>query len=227
MPQNEWTAGRLEGVIWDLDNTLYRFEDGFEHLCNIAAARAAMKGGAPLSEGEAIELSSLSYQQYGYSCRLFIERYGMDREQLHYDFHDLIDERLIRRSLDLIGLFEKTGLRHALVTHSSGRWARRALSHIGLAPFFPEEAIFPAEDVAFRSKAESREPFERALSLLGLAEDKVAVVEDVAANLRIPHEMGLATVLVHYGKNPDPMPGFVGFSCNNAADFLRAACGVS
>lgn len=230
MPINEEMARRLaqlEGVIWDLDNTLYRFEGDFEQLCHVAAAKAVIKGGVAMTHEQAMEVCLQSYDLYGHSYRLFLERYEIDRVQVHFDFHTFIDEKLIRRELELIALFEKTHLRHALVTHASGEWAARALSQIGLKEFFPDEMIISAEAIDFQRKSESRAPFEKALALLGLPPSHVVVVEDLAENLRIPHEIGLATVLVHYGRPPEPMPSHVQLDCNNAAEFLKAVSAYS
>ena len=77
--------------------------------------------------------------------------------------------------------------------------------------------VFPTP----QRKSESRAPFQMALDLLDLPSSQALVVEDMADNLRIPYEMGLATVLVHYGRPPEPMPGHVQIDCNNAAEFLR------
>ncbi len=217
----------LEGVIWDLDNTLYRFNADFEQACHIAAARAAVKGGADLTHEAALEICYRSYEIHGHSYRMFIDEYRLDKVQLHYDFHEFIDEKLIRKSAELVQLFGKTHLKHALVTHASGAWARRALEHIGLAAFFPDERIIPAEEINFERKDESRAPFEKALSLLELSPEKAAVVEDLAPNLRIPHEMGLMSVLVHYGQRPEPMPAHVTMDCNNAAEFLESVTAYS
>lgn len=210
----------LEGVIWDLDNTLYRFEGDFEQLCHVAAARAAIRNGLGMSEEEALSLCLQSYEEYGHSYRLFIERYQIDQRRIHFDFHSLIDEKLIRKSLELVDLFESIKIRHALVTHASAEWAARALRHIGLKKFFPDELIIPAEATNFMRKSESRVPFAQALGRLGLGSDKIAVVEDIAPNLRIPHEMRLLTVLVHYGQKPENLPDYVDYDCNNAAMFL-------
>lgn len=222
MPKNNFEnrLGQIEGIIWDLDNTLYRFEGDFEQLCHVAAARAAVKNGLDLSHEDALLLCHKSYEEYGHSYRLFIEEYQIDQRKIHFDFHSFIDEKLIGKSLDLIALFEKTALKHTLVTHASREWAARALAHIGLKDFFPDSKIIPAEDTGFARKSESRQPFEKALALLDLAPAQTVVVEDIAANLRIPHEMEMGTVLVHYGQPPDPMPFFIDRDYNNALDFL-------
>lgn len=220
MRQNDFS--HLRGVIWDLDNTLYRFEGDFEALCHVAAAKAALKGGLQASYNEAFSLCLKSYDVYGHSYRIFIEEHGIAQDQLHYDFHDFIDEKLIRKSLELVAAFERSPLGHVLVTHASRGWAGRALAHIGLKEFFPDEKILPAEDTGFARKSESCAPFEKALELLGVDAENVAVVEDIAVNLRLPYELGMDTVLVHYGQKPSPMPPYVRHDYNNALEFLQA-----
>lgn len=215
----------IEGVIWDLDNTLYRFEGDFEELCHVAAAKAVVKGGLQMTHEEALSLCLKSYDQYGHSYRLFIEEYGIKQEIIHYDFHEFIDEKLLRKEAELISLFEKSSLGHVLVTHASREWAGRALRHIGLKEFFPDEKIIPAEDTNFMRKSESKIPFENALALLEIQKEKVVVVEDIAENLRIPYQMGLATVLVHYGRPPSPMPEHVRMDYNNALTFMKDVVG--
>ncbi|PJB72264.1 MAG: hypothetical protein CO093_03340 [Alphaproteobacteria bacterium CG_4_9_14_3_um_filter_47_13] len=211
---------QFDGIIWDLDNTLYRFEGDFEQLCHIAAAKAALKGGLDMSHEQALALCLESYEIFGHSYHLFIERYDIDRTQIHIDFHSFMDKKLIRKSLDLVTIFETTPFDHILVTHASREWATRALLQIGLKDFFPDTHIIPIEDINFMRKSDSRVPFERALTLLNLPPEKVVVVEDIAANLHIPKKMGIGTVLVHYGNPPRPMPDYIDNHYHNALEFL-------
>lgn len=214
---------QTEGIIWDLDNTLYRFEGDFEHLCHVAAAKAALNAGVDMTHEEAFEICLESYDLHGNSSHLFVEKYRLDKQQMHYDFHRFIniDEKLIKKSVELIELFAKINLTHVLVTHASGEWAHRALTHLGLKEFFPDNKIIPLESTNFKNKSDSRVPFEMALGLLDLLPERAVVVEDMSANLRIPHDMGLGTVLVHYGKPPVPMPDYINMDCNNAIEFLN------
>lgn len=217
---------QADGVIWDLDNTLYRFNEDFSQACQIAAARAAIKNGAQYTLDEAVAICIQSFTRHGNSSHIFIEDHKINQQGMHADFHDFLDETVIHRSLELAELFRQAALQNIIVTHASQNWARRILNHLGLSGHFPGDRIIAAEDVAFQSKASSRVPFERALDLLGLAPDRVVVVEDSAQNLRIPHEMGLTTVLLHYGQPPVPMPDHVHMDCNNAADFLKTVIGL-
>lgn len=212
----------LKGIIWDLDNTLYRFDDDFKHACAVAAAKAAVALGAPLSLKEAIDISWESFYRTGYSMDMFIARYDLDRERMHHSFHKFIDETLLKSSLQTVSLFEQMNLEHCLVTHASGDWARRALSHLGLLPWFAEGRIIALEDIAFAKKAESARPFEEALSRLGMAVADCLVVEDIPENLAIPRALGLKTVLIHHGQPPVPMPVHIDMDFDNAVALLSA-----
>ncbi|MCB9990257.1 MAG: haloacid dehalogenase [Rhodospirillales bacterium] len=221
MRRSEAVPDNIKGLIWDLDNTLYRFDHDFVQACHIAAARAALKGGVPMNMEQAVAYSERSYLERGHSYFLFVENFEVNELSIHLDFHDFIDETIIKKSKDLADLFVRSGLQHILVTHGSRRWAHKALLHLGLDRFFPPERIIPAEEIDFARKHASRVPFEKALQILDLPEAHVAVVEDMADNLLIPHEMGLSTILVHYGRVPDPMPDHIDYAYNNAAEFLK------
>ena len=78
------------------------------------------------------------------------------------------------------------------------------------------------EDYDFESKSESRRSFEEALEKLGCAPENAVMVEDLVKNLKIPHEMGMKTVLIHHGKPPEEIPDFVDYHCNSALNVLEA-----
>jgi putative hydrolase of the HAD superfamily len=223
MPLENSSGAKQEvrGIIWDLDNTLYRFEEDFEHFCHVAAARAALKGGLDKTFDQAFELCLKSYSVYGHSCQIFTEEYRIDKTQLHFDFHNYIDEKIIARSIELVNLFEELSLNHVLVTHASHEWAQRALTHLGLKDHFPDQMIIPAEATGFERKSESKIPFEMAIQKLSCPPACLVVVEDIAENLAIPYEMGLFTVLVHHGRKPEMLPSYINMACNNAVEFME------
>lgn len=69
-----------------------------------------------------------------------------------------------------------------------------------------------------------------ALALLSLPTEKVLMVEDRQANLRIPRDMGMSTVLTHHGQPLRTIETHVDHPCANAPVFmkvLRAAKGVT
>ena len=211
----------LRGILWDLDNTLYRLDDMLEDAFNVAIARAAIDCGLVMDFDDAVAMARTAYEKTGYSGRYFVEQYGIARDPLHFAFHRHLNEKIINASQELQHLLDAAPLTHALITHGARDWATRVLQHIGLRHHFPEAQIFALEDMAFEKKHESARPFRAGLAALNLPPENALVMEDLAANLRIPHEMGIGTVWLHHGRVPDTLPPHVDFCCANAVEFMR------
>jgi putative hydrolase of the HAD superfamily len=212
----------VQAIIWDLDNTLYRFDDAFIHACNVAAARAALHMEVPLGLDEAIEFATKSHLERGFSTEVFIEEHGVDRAHMHEVFHSFIDERAIVTSLETLELFQAVKCDHVLLTHGSGVWARRVLDHLGLREFFPDTHILGRENFDFHSKAQSLIPFEMALSVLGRESGRgVLVVEDTAVNLKHPYDMGMQTALIHHGRPPAKVDSYIDHSISDVREVLK------
>lgn len=210
----------IEGIIWDLDNTLYRLDEVLQEAFNLSVARAAIDAGVPLRLGEAAKLARKSFLENGYSGQVFIDDYGISQRNLHFEFHGFLDETVIEKSQDTRALFVTLALRHVLVTHSARPWAQKVLAHLNLQDWFPEKQILALEDYNFIYKHISGEAFDKAMSIMALASEKVLIVEDTLKNLRIPHEMGLMTCYIHHGAVPDVKPEFVDIMANSALELL-------
>lgn len=212
----------LRGVVWDLDNTLYRFNSLVIHAFDLAFARVAVESGAPLTVEEASALARQSYIEHGFGGRVFMDRYGMDRATLHHRYHGYVDEKVIEGCDETRALFEKSdGLDHILLTHGSRSWADRVLQHIGLRDYFPDDRILALEDYGFRQKNEAPAAFEAALDRLGMDAASTLMVEDTQPNLKIPHGMGMMTAFLDYGAKPAHTPSFIDLSCHDTTDLLR------
>lgn len=216
------TTDNIKAIIWDLDNTLYRFDGDFEKACNIAAGRAALHMGVPLSLEQAIEFATQSHLDNGFSVEVFIRDHDVNRHDIHHVFHSFIDETVIAKSLETIEAFEKSTQDHILLTHGSADWARRVLSHLGLKTFFPDTHILGREDFNFQSKWDGPYPFEKALTVLGRrAAPDILVVEDTPHNLQYPHQMGMQTALIHHGKPLETYPDYIHMTHDNVLDILK------
>ena len=211
----------MRGIVWDLDNTLYRVDELMEDAFNIAVARAAVAAGAPLTMPAAVDMARRGWREHGYSGHLFIRDFNLGRDELHEGFHGFLDETIIKKSHEVRACFESLPVDHALVTHSHRGWARRVLAHLGLAEWFAEERILGLEDYGFRHKHACRSSFQQALGILALEAEQAFMVEDTLHNLKFPHEMGMTTVFIHHGRLPGEMPDYVDLSFGGAADFLR------
>ncbi len=212
---------KVEAIIWDLDNTLYRLDEAIIHAFNIAVARAALEAGVELPMDEAIRMAKQSFKDHGYSGYVFIQEYGVESETLHYKVHGLADEKVIEKSHETRDLFSTMDMQHILLTHSAKDWALRVLEHTDLLEFFPVNHILAFEDYNFQPKNNSLVPFEMSLDLLGLKADKVLMVEDTVQNLKIPHDMGMFTALIHHGQEPEDVSDYVHMACSNAVEVLQ------
>jgi putative hydrolase of the HAD superfamily len=211
----------LRGIIWDLDNTLYRVDRVMEDAFHYAVARAVIEAGVNLPFKQAADMAHQSFVKYGHSGRVFIDRYGLDPHKLHFSYHGYIDETVIVKSIEQRDLFTSLPLQHVLVTHSARSWAVRVLSHLGLSQWFPADRVLAFEDYDFKAKHQHSTGFDAALEKLELDAGNVAVIEDMLPNLEIPHKMGMTTIYVRHGVKLDPPPGFVHLSCDSTVDALR------
>ncbi len=210
----------IKGILWDLDNTLYPETQAVYDGFNAAVARAVLTLGVDLSLEEAMTLAARSFKESRHSCLVFIEKYNIPFDSLHPLLDQYLDHSVVGVCRETESVFSKTVHDHALITHASRNWAINVLNHLGLKKWFPDEQVFGFENYDFESKARSRRPFEMALSSINRNPQDVMMVEDTIENLRVPHEMGMTTVLVHHGQAPEDIPGYVDFHCNDARALL-------
>lgn len=215
----------IRGIIWDLDGTLYRYNDLFIKACNIAAARAAQSLGVNITYEESVELAVRSEETYGYSLHGFIHEHGLSYARLHHPFHEFIDEKLIQKNEDFVTALESLQLPQVLLTNASRGWANRVLTHLGMKHLFPDTHIIPMEDVDYTPKARGSAGFEKALQILDVPPAQVVVVEDLTRNLIIPRQMGLRTVLMTHGRPPEEgsaVADWVMINLADVGDLIRA-----
>lgn len=215
----------IHGIIWDLDNTLYRFDAAFEHACNIASARAAIDLGVDLEFEEALTIAQTSFEAHGFSGLIFETEYKISRRDYHFKFHESIDEKIIRVNTEMKDGLSKLNLPHVILTNASYEWAVRTLTHLGLKDFFPDTHILGQENFDFIPKARDRDGFDKALSILNLPAENILMVDDLSKNLRIPKEMGMQCALVqHHAKddgNPDGPPKWVDASYDDTLTLIQ------
>jgi putative hydrolase of the HAD superfamily len=210
----------IKGLIWDLDNTLYRFDQAFEKACNIAAARTVQQLMPNVTFEEAFAAAEKSYIEHGYSGQALIEQYGIAYSDYHYLYHDTIDESIIEKNEAILMALADIALPNILITHASRRWAEKTLRHLSMDTYFPSEKIIALEDTNFEGKAYSAAPFIKGLELLNLPPENVLVVEDTVKNLVRPKEMGMTTVLIHHGADDRLSHDHVDFAYPDTLEFL-------
>ncbi len=216
----------LKGIIWDLDNTLYRAHAELHEAYHIAAARLAVRDGVEESYEVALEKAKKSYIESEFSGKFLITEHDYDVPHLHLVLHDMIDETVIVKTREIADLFRDLSLKNALVTHGSQSWAHRVLTHLDLIEFFDHDAILSLESYDFQRKNQSSAGVDMALDRLGLGASDVLMAEDIARNLKLSHEKGMFTTFIHHGQPPADIPDYVDASYDNALVLLTdvASC---
>ena len=201
------------GVIWDLDNTLYKdHTPEMDEAYEVAGAQAALDCGAPLSFEDAKRFAHESYERGQAYLEAFVEKFAIDKNKYHQRYHELIDHTKIEIPSNIGELFQNLGIsNHVLVTHGSRQWAERVIPYLGVEKWFPSDRIVTLEECGFEKKSASKLPFKRGIEILGLSADSIFVVEDSFANLSVPSQMGMRTIYLHYGKSISPKPDYINF----------------
>jgi len=187
----------IRAIVWDLDGTLYRYEDNFVEACNIAAVKTAIALGLDMTEEEGLQLARQSMKLYGNSSRLFLDR-GIKYEDFHHPYHAAVDTTVLLKNLEMKTALEQLSLPMVILTNASRDWARRTVDHLDYGHLFPDTKLLALEDMGFRSKAQTTAGFIKALEIMGADADHTLMVEDLPHNLTKAKELGMTTALVHH-----------------------------
>ncbi len=189
MPRDAFA--HVETWVFDLDNTLYPPE---ARLFDQIEVRMTEWVSAELGvdRTEANRLRHHYWMTYGTTLAGLMAEHGVDPGPYLTDVHDIsldhlaVDATLAERIGALPG-------RRIVYTNGSIPYAERVIAARGLHGLF--DAVYGVESAGFHPKPR-REAFEAVFSTDGLAPDRSAMFEDDPRNLKVPHEMGMKTVLV-------------------------------
>ncbi|HEY4274788.1 MAG TPA: pyrimidine 5'-nucleotidase [Rhizomicrobium sp.] len=196
-PRNHSTSGagtapdftHVRDWIFDLDNTLYRADNGiFAQIdANMTRYVARLLG---LERDAARAVQKQLYRDHGTTLAGLIAVHKIDPEP-YLDFvHDI----------DLTGLLPEPGLRQALArlpgrrfvfTNGCRNHAQRILERLELDDMF--EQVWDIRTIGFVPKPDPI-AYGHAVAAGNIAPAKAAMFEDIARNLVVPHELGMTTV---------------------------------
>ena len=198
-------------LILDFDECLFEHPDNLDQQFCKAYAETAIEMGCPLDLEEAKRKAIQSFQERDLSHYIFAD-YGLDIEELYLRVHPHLFQKYVMRYEDEIRArnlrpyFDNENFECAVLTHGTTQWASDILNLLGMSDLFPDERIIGLEKAKFQLKSQSEYPYNLALSALGLSrhdigEKEIIFVDDHPGNHKIPHAMGLHTILVtgrHY-----------------------------
>lgn len=203
-----YDLSHIRGVIWDLDGTLYRYNQIFITACNHAAAKTAIALGLDMEFDKALEIATESERLHGSSFKFFAD-HGLTYDDFHIPYHQTVDTTILEKNREMKDALESLSLPMVILTNASRHWAMKTLDHLELTPTFGDGNLICFEDVGNQSKAASRLGFEMGLNIIGTQPQETLMVEDLARNLFHAKDMGMTTALVHHGQIPDDTAGLV------------------
>jgi len=189
----------INGIIWDLDNTLYRFDEAFVHVCNRAVVKTMLAAGLQKTEEEAFDMAVKSYYACGNSFRVFMDM-GFDYKKLHHEYHDRVEFDSIFVIEKLCETMESLPQKMVVLTNASRPWAQKILIKTKLNSVFGDHNVVCLEDVSFKAKSQGTDGFLLAIERGGMSKtpnEEILVVEDIAHNLVHAKNMRMVTALVH------------------------------
>ena len=215
---------KIKTLIWDLDNTLYKFDPSQIEKWNKTTTQYALDNGVELPYDKAYELATDGWLNFRNSGHHFSETYGLCSREMHIGVNKTLPANMVIACLETPELMKTMrDYRHVILTYAIRDWAIRVLEHANLAEFFEADYILGAEDYNFEDKAHSARGILTALELTGANPDEVMFVEDTLPNLKpAKEEAGVNTVYLHHNRkmNEDEM-GFVDLKVQDTPELLK------
>jgi putative hydrolase of the HAD superfamily len=201
----------VETWVFDLDNTLYppavRLFDQIE-----ARMLGYVMRTLGVDAAEADRLRRLYWETYGTTLAGLMREHGVDPEPYLVEVHD-IDLGEVAPSPGLCAAIGRLPGRKVVYTNGSREHARRVTRAVGLDGCF--DKLYGFEDAGHLPKPDAA-AFATVFALDGLTPGKAAMFEDDHRNLRVPHGLGMRTVLVgpaaehaHVHHVTDDLAGFL------------------
>jgi len=215
---------KIKTIIWDLDNTLYKYNDMQIRLWHEGVVRFMHTQGVELALEEAIALAHQGWLDHRDSNHYFIQNYGIDARAAHVGMFKYIDQNMIdpcAETPDLMRFMDEH--RHVILTYATRDWAHRILDHTGLTDFFHPDFILGAEDYNFEDKAHSPRGILTAMDKIGGNADEAMFVEDTLPNLKPAKDhAGVHTVYLHHNRpTNDNEMDFVDLSVQDTPELLK------
>ena len=199
-------------AIFDLDHCLYQDPKNKTELYETALIQTMAKFGVALTQAALRSIDHNMRDDHD-ALRMELRTYGVAFEAFFKASHDIaiaLFEKNVQPNPALRDLFNKIGKDNIVIlTHGSSHWAEAMLRKLGLRDVLKDDNILTLdhEHVKGRRKEQTRDPFWIAANRLGAKPQEITFFDDLVKNHVHPSEMGMKTVLVHWGNPPsEPLP---------------------
>ncbi|MCL4676216.1 MAG: pyrimidine 5'-nucleotidase, partial [Pararhodobacter sp.] len=189
MPDTEFQ--HVETWVFDLDNTLYpphmRLFDQIDSRMTEFVMRVT-----GVDPAQADHLRKKYWLDYGTTLAGLMAHHAVDPVPYLVEVHD-IDFSVLSPDPDLRAAIARLTGRRIVYTNGSAPYARQVIAARGLDGLF--DAVYGVEDAGYHPKPQEQ-AFARVFARDGLDPTRAAMFEDDPRNLRVPHRLGMRTVLV-------------------------------
>ncbi len=177
--------------IFDLDNTLYPAQ------CNLFAQVDTLMGAfvaefLQVGKVEARQIQKKYYREYGTTLNGLMTCHNLD-PHLYLNYVHNIDLSSISHDSALNDVLGKLPGRKLIFTNGSVSHAENVAGKLGVLHHFDD--IFDIVAADFVPKP-ARPTYEKFLTIADIDPQSCAMFEDLARNLKVPHDLGMKTVLV-------------------------------
>jgi putative hydrolase of the HAD superfamily len=192
--------------IFDLDNTLYPAHCNLFHQVDVRMGEF-ISSLLDVDRVDARKIQKTYYRDYGTTLRGLMAERGVDPRKFLDYVHD-IDHSVIPVDAALGEAIAALPGRKLIFTNGSRRHAESVAGQIGILEYFEDIFDIVAADYLPKPHAETYRVFLDKFSFEG---DRAAMFEDLSRNLKVPADLGMATVLVkpREGEHPDDRDGWV------------------
>ena len=177
--------------VFDLDNTLYPPEFALFDQIEVKMTDYVMRE-LGVDKNRADYLRKHYWQTYGTTLSGMMREHDIDPMPYLYDVHDISLDH-VQQDLILRGHIQSLPGRKIVYTNGSEFHADRVLKARGLNGIF--DAIYGIEHSNFHPKP-STEAYDAIIARDGFQSQTAAMFEDDHRNLKVPHSIGMRTILV-------------------------------
>ncbi|WP_321499537.1 pyrimidine 5'-nucleotidase [Breoghania sp.] len=183
--------GPVTDWVFDLDNTLYPAQTNlFAQIDDRIVDYVIRLTG--LSAEEARTIQKDYYQRYGTTLRGLMMEYDIEPDDFLEFVHD-IDHGALKPDPRLGNAIRRLPGRKFIMTNGTRQHALAVSNKLGITDYFTD--MFGIEDAELVPKPFA-ETYDIFLKRNTIDPTRAAMFEDLARNLKIPHDLGMQTVLV-------------------------------
>lgn len=210
--------------IFDLDNTLYRADNGIFAQIEGRMTDYVMRTRG-LSRPDAKKVQKDLYRRYGTTLNGLMREDGIDAED-YLAFVHAIDLSDLAPDAGLAAALAALPGRRMVFTNGCGHHAARILERLGLAELF--EAVWDIRTIAFHPKPDAS-GYDAIVAAGGFAPEGAAMFDDIPGNLVPASRLGMTTVWLRnddapwgaQGPGADVVPSAIDHRTDDLSTFLH------